>query len=461
MIRRLNLYGFCLRLVCYTLPFLAFVISGYLKSKLWIGIPSAIHPDDYFYLLLLTTLAWCIMAEHYKVSNVDELFLENTGMRGALSACLGTYAIILVLLFLMQNFGFSRLFIMLSAFVLLILTLAMRAAFRNIVRKQSNNLKPLRLLVVGADHYARRTAHRLLNGPFTSCRIVSYVRLPSQKVAVKNAPVSELDKLDALDINNTVDDIILALSPTDYSALPQLLRTFERYCVPIRAVIDIGGGIIVRDRLFQFGRLQMVNLGTTPVETVKYFMLKRGFDVLFATFVLALTSPLLLIVALAIRLTSSGPALFVQGRVGLNGRLFNMYKFRTMRVAPCKDGDTLWTTPDDPRRTPLGKHLRRTSIDELPQFINVLKGDMSVVGPRPERPFFVQKFLQEVSRYNNRHRLKVGITGWAQVNGLRGNTSIKRRIEYDLYYLQNWSFIFDLRIIFLTLWSGVFSKNAY
>jgi lipopolysaccharide/colanic/teichoic acid biosynthesis glycosyltransferase len=138
-----------------------------------------------------------------------------------------------------------------------------------------------------------------------------------------------------------------------------------------------------------------------------------------------------------------------------------MYKFRTMRVSQTADSDTRWTTEADPRRTRLGTLLRKTSLDELPQFINVLKGDMSVVGPRPERPHFVRQFLNDITRYNHRHCLKVGITGWAQVNGWRGDTSIDKRVEYDLYYLQNWSFTFDLRIIVMTVFSALISKNAY
>jgi lipopolysaccharide/colanic/teichoic acid biosynthesis glycosyltransferase len=153
----------------------------------------------------------------------------------------------------------------------------------------------------------------------------------------------------------------------------------------------------------------------------------------------------------------------MQERIGLNGKPFKMYKFRTMHMSETdsEEGDTRWTTQDDPRRTWLGVFLRKTSLDELPQFINVLKGDMSVVGPRPERPHFVRQFLQDVARYNHRHCLKVGITGWAQVNGWRGNTSINKRIEYDLYYLQNWSFTFDLRIIVMTIFSALIDRNAY
>jgi lipopolysaccharide/colanic/teichoic acid biosynthesis glycosyltransferase len=169
----------------------------------------------------------------------------------------------------------------------------------------------------------------------------------------------------------------------------------------------------------------------------------------------------MLAVAIVVKRTSRGPIFFRQERVGLNGQVFSMLKFRSMETAPTGESDTRWTVENDPRRTGFGAWLRRTSLDELPQFFNVLRGDMSVVGPRPERPYFVKQFLQEIHTYNSRHRLKVGITGWAQVNGWRGNTSIEKRVEHDLYYLQNWSFAFDLRIIFLTIWSGLLHRNAY
>ncbi len=198
-----------------------------------------------------------------------------------------------------------------------------------------------------------------------------------------------------------------------------------------------------------------------PSEDVTYTILKRSFDLVVGTAITILTAPIMLVIALAIRLTSTGTVLFVQNRVGLNGRLFSIYKFRTMSAGNPGEDDTRWTTADDPRRTRLGAFLRATNLDELPQLFNVLKGDMSLVGPRPERPYFVKKFQDDVAQYNTRHYLKVGMTGWAQVNGWRGDTSIAKRVEHDLYYLRNWSLWFDFKIIFLTLWRGFFSKNAY
>jgi lipopolysaccharide/colanic/teichoic acid biosynthesis glycosyltransferase len=169
----------------------------------------------------------------------------------------------------------------------------------------------------------------------------------------------------------------------------------------------------------------------------------------------------MVLIAIAVKLSSSGPVFFTQERVGINGQVFRMLKFRTMKVAPVSETDTLWTTPSDSRCTAIGAFLRRSSFDELPQFFNVLWGDMSVVGPRPERPHFVEKFNDEIDAYNARHHLKSGITGWAQVNGLRGDTDITKRVELDLYYIQNWSLIFDFQIILMTVFSGFFAQNAY
>ena len=206
--------------------------------------------------------------------------------------------------------------------------------------------------------------------------------------------------------------------------------------------MDVGEGIVARERLFQLGHMQMLDLTGTPAESLDYNLLKRAFDIVFSTVVLIIAAPAFALIMIAIRCTSTGPVFFSQKRLGLNGKLFPMLKFRTMKVCDGTESDTHWTTEDDEGRTRLGTLLRKTSLDELPQFINVLKGGMSLVGPRPERPHFVQKFLNDITRYNNRHWLKAGITGWAQVNGWRGDTSIQKRLEYDLYYLQNWSFFF-------------------
>jgi len=314
--------------------------------------------------------------------------------------------------------------------------------------------------VIGADNFARRAARRLVRSA-EWCRVVGFVRIPGQEVTKLQAPVYELDTLHELQLGHGIDDVLIAVPPTWLNALPQILAVTKKFCAPVRAVIDLGQGVVVRERLVRFGRLHVLDLADGSMDDLRYVLLKRIFDVAFSLLAIAITGPLMLVIAVAIWLKSPGPILFVQERVGLNGQTFRMYKFRTMALSSSGESDTRWTTANDPRRTRLGAFLRRSSLDELPQFFNVLKGEMSTVGPRPERPFFVKKFIQDVGLYHSRHRLKVGITGWAQVNGLRGDTSISKRIEYDLHYLQNWSFLFDLRIIFLTVWSGLFGSNAY
>ena len=235
----------------------------------------------------------------------------------------------------------------------------------------------------------------------------------------------------------------------------------EKLCVPTRIVIDLGEGIVLRDRLIDFGGFHMLDLRPTLAETGSYLVQKRIFDAFLSTCILLLALPFLLIIALAIKLSSKGPIFFVQDRVGLNGRVFKMFKFRTMRLGSREEEDTRWTSKADPRRTAVGTFLRRTNLDEMPQFLNVLRGDMSIVGPRPERPYYVERFLEQFDRYNTRHTFKAGITGWAQVNGWRGDTSIAKRVEYDLYYLRNWSLTFDLQIITMTFLRMFSSKNAY
>jgi exopolysaccharide biosynthesis polyprenyl glycosylphosphotransferase len=190
-------------------------------------------------------------------------------------------------------------------------------------------------------------------------------------------------------------------------------------------------------------------------------IVKRAMDIALSLAALVLLSPLLVVLALLVKLTSSGPVFYRQERCGLNGQPFKMLKFRSMRVDAEGQTGAVWARKDDPRRTPLGAFLRSTSLDELPQLINVLKGDMSLVGPRPERPVFIQQFSKTIPNYMARHCVKSGITGWAQVHGWRGNTSLRKRVQYDLYYITHWTPLLDLRILWMTLFRGLFHRNAY
>jgi len=462
--RRLSLVDFSLRLLVLLLPLGAFGVAAYVRFLMpfFPVDQEGIKYADYFGLLFLTTLVWAMAVEYYGLSRVEKLFPALTSARQAFWACLVTYVAITGATFFYRSASFSRLFVVFSATALFLMMLGTQQTFRDLLmRVQRGGKEYSRVLMVGADEFADRAARALRNSLVMPYTLVAYVRLPGQEPKVVGAPVIEFGAVKDLAARSRIDDVVIAVPPARLSEIPGIVTRLEFLSVPARAVLDLGPGVVLRDALFQAGDVTLLDLRVTPSESVAYSILKRSFDLVFASLVIPFTAPLLILIAIAIRLTSRGPVLFRQERIGLNGRAFGMYKFRTMRVGNLNESETRWTTRDDPRVTKLGALLRRTSLDELPQFFNVLKGDMSVVGPRPERPHFVEKFMNEVAQYNRRHYLKVGITGWAQVHGWRGDTSIAERVTCDLYYLNHWSIGLDIRIILLTLWKGLGSKNAY
>ena len=464
MIRsRLSFARLYLRVLTLLLPACAYFIAvkvrfGFnflLSRSAPAGLPS------YWAILLLTTIVWAIAAEESELWNVKQLYAPGGKTRRLIEALAFTYAVVMATGFLYRQASYSRLVIAISAVALFVLATLTRIAFRvslELLRKDGRN--EVKILVVGTDRFARRVGTSLLHGEVLPCRIMGFVRLPDQEIAV-DGPVYELDQIPVFSNGNSINDIIIALPAARLSEVQRIAPALEKLCVPTRVVIDLGEGVFLRDRLIDLGGIHMLDLRPTLAETGPYLFQKRIFDVTFSLLVLLLTLPITLLIALAIKLNSRGPVFFVQERVGLNGRVFRMFKFRTMSVGSREEGDTRWTCEKDPRRTTIGTFLRKTNLDELPQFLNVLHGDMSIVGPRPERPFFVERFLEEFDRYNSRHMFKAGITGWAQVNGWRGDTSIAKRVEYDLYYLRNWSLTFDLQIITMTLLRLFRSRNAY
>jgi len=461
--RRLKSAHFYLSLTVFLMPLAAFGVAGYLRfaTHLLPHYSADVDSRSYFALLLLTTILWAIVSEHFGLTSIENHFLVSPKSRRVLNACLVTLVGVLATTFFYRDITFSRLFIWMSGVNLFILTVFVQAIFaRAWVRNRSRQNPGFQVLIVGADDFAAKVARSLSSDPIAPCSIKGHVRLPGQ-VCSESLHVYELSDIEELAIGNGIDDVVIALPSRLLGDLPTLRERLSSLCAPLRLVIDVGEEVDSRQRLFTFGELLMLDLQTTYAESTLYVVLKRAFDLVLSCAVLLLGAPVFGLIALLIRLSSPGPVFFVQERVGLNGKLFPMFKFRTMAVSLQSDSDTRWTVKNDPRCTPLGRILRRTGLDELPQFFNVLKGDMSVVGPRPERPLLVQRFMQSVGSYNRRHFLKVGITGWAQVNGWRGNTSIDKRIEYDLYYVRHWTLSFDLLIVLLTLVRGFTDKNAY
>jgi Undecaprenyl-phosphate glucose phosphotransferase len=462
--RRLNTVQFVFTLTIFSMPMASFGLAAYLRfaTSLLPRYSSDADPSSYFGLLLLITVAWAIVTEHYKLIAIECPGLTLEKMRSVLSACLATYLAVLSITFFYRTFTFSRIFIWLSGISLFLLTLlALKMFDWAWAKSKSHHGVASTVLIAGADEFAASVAQSFLSDRVPACTIKGHIRLPGQVSVVMGAPVYELSDVEDLAIGHGIDDVILAIPPTLLGALPEIRRQLSPLCAPMRLVLDVGEPVDIRQQPFTLGNLLMLDLQTTAADSPLYVILKRAFDLAFSTCVLILAGPLFIVIALAIWVTSPGPIIFVQERVGLNGKLFRMFKFRTMNVASTEESDTRWTVKDDPRCTRVGKILRQSGLDELPQFFNVLKGDMSVVGPRPERPVLVQKFMQSVGNYNRRHYLKVGITGWAQVNGWRGDTSIDKRVEYDLYYVRHWTMSFDLLIVALTFIRSFTDKNAY
>ena len=271
--------------------------------------------------------------------------------------------------------------------------------------------------------------------------------------------IAELDNY--LAENRDIDEIIITLEIKDYDKLKTIISICEKLGIRTQIIPSYYKYFPAKPYVEEIGGLPLINIRYTPLDNILNKAIKRGIDIVGSLLAIIIFSPVMLIIAILIKLTSKGPIIFKQERIGLNRKPFIMYKFRSMRQQDPEEEKKDWTVKNDPRKTKIGAFIRKTSIDELPQFFNVLKGDMSLIGPRPERPFYVEKFKDEIPKYMVKHQVRPGITGWAQVNGWRGDTSIKKRIECDIYYIENWSLTLDIKIVILTFFKGFINNNAY
>lgn len=273
--------------------------------------------------------------------------------------------------------------------------------------------------------------------------------------------IGKIDNIDVILPISQLDEIAVTLALADYDRLEELVGICEKSGVHTKFIPDYNSLIPNKPYTEDINGLPVINIRYVPLSNTVNAIAKRTVDIIGSLLGIIVLSPFLLIVAIIIKCTSKGPIIFKQERVGLHNKTFNMYKFRTMYVQDKSEEVKKWTTKDDPRVTKVGKFFRKTSIDEFPQLFNILRGDMSLVGPRPERPQFVEKFREEIPRYMIKHQVRPGLTGWAQINGFRGDTSIRKRIDYDIYYIENWTMGFDIKIMFLTIFRGFINENAY
>jgi exopolysaccharide biosynthesis polyprenyl glycosylphosphotransferase len=458
MMSRVYVYNLSLRVLVYLLPLFAFGICGYLRFGTFsLDVPARQH---YLILFLFTQVAWILAANYSKISTVADLFWEYTGIRAAFFACFTTFLLQTALLVFARQLVISRTFLFSTNVILFLSVVAARNFFRLTSASSIWPRKCEKLLIVGTDQYAKRYVKLLRRIPFFDCKVEAYLQLPGQTVFVDDAPVINVAE-HPLPRALNVDEVVVAVPPSSYPNLSSAIEGLADLGKSIRAVFDLGPRLSFGSKLFQAGRLQMMNLAISPVESFAYTVAKRAFDLIAAIVGLFILSPIFLAIAALVKLSSPGPVLFRQERIGRHGKPFTLLKFRTMHCSSKTESDTVWTTRNDPRCTVIGTALRKFSLDELPQLLNVIRGNMSLVGPRPERPYFVAKFGEDFQKYNMRHRCHVGMTGWAQVHGLRGDTSISDRLEYDLYYMRNWTFGLDLQIIFRTAFVAFTGTHEY
>lgn len=371
---------------------------------------------------------------------------------------------IIVLLYIVKLNDYSRKMF----FIFYVLNIGLTSLSRLIVRKtlrtlraKGRNLK--HILLAGYSRAGEEYINRILGNPewgYVVCGILDdFVPAGTLYRGVK--VLGKIDNLHEILPENELDEIAITLSLKDYDRLEEIVSICEKFGVHTKFIPDYNSMIPSRPYTEELMGLPVINIRYVPLSNTLNSVAKRLVDIVGSLAGIVITSPIMLIAAIAVKISSPGPVIFKQERVGLHSKSFYMYKFRSMEQQKPSEEQKAWTVKNDPRVTGIGRILRKTSLDELPQLFNILRGDMSLVGPRPERPHFVEKFKEEIPRYMVKHQVRPGLTGWAQVNGYRGDTSIRKRIEYDLYYIENWSMLLDIKIIFRTFFTGFINKNAY
>lgn len=370
--------------------------------------------------------------------------------------------IFIMALYMLHQPHFSRQMMFIFYVINNVAEIIFRNCIRWVLRKIRNRgFNQKHILLVGYSRAAEGYIDRIKTNPQWGYHIMGIL---DDKVAVGTKyrgeqVIGKIKLLQNLLSENELDEIAITLGIAEYSKLEDIVAICEKSGVHTKFIPDYNNFIPTRPYTEDLLGLPVINIRRVPLNGGFNRFIKRVSDIVGSFLLIILFSPVMLVVALAVRFSSKGPVIYKQERVGLHNRNFVMYKFRSMKIERCDE--LHFTTQNDDRTTGIGRFIRRCSLDELPQLFNVLKGDMSLVGPRPERPEFVEKFREQIPRYMIKHQVRPGMTGWAQINGYRGNTSIRKRIEYDLYYIENWTFWFDIVILFQTIFKGFVNKNAF
>ena len=423
-----------------------YFFSWYLrfKSGLFVQDAGVLPAKTYFSALFLIIPGYLLLYSIFQLYMPRRVKSYRKELMDIIRANgIGFMIFILVLYFIKQE-HFSRQMLCIFFFINISLEFASRYLIRTILwkmRKQGLNQK--HILMIGESQMAEQYMDRLRENPKWGYQVFAHLK--------------DEEKLERILEGNELDEVVIALRAEDYGKLERIVDVCEKAGVHTKMIPDFGNVISTRPYIEDVQGIPVIHVRRVPLNIMRNRVAKRAVDLIGATVAIILFSPVMLLTALVVAFTEEGSVIYRQERVGLHNQVFYMYKFRSMIMQDEEEEKTEWSTRNDPRITPVGKLIRRTSIDELPQLFNVLKGEMSLVGPRPERPQFVQKFRDEIPRYMVKHQVRPGMTGWAQINGYRGDTSIEKRIEYDLYYIENWTMGLDLKILVLTFFKGFFN----
>ena len=425
---------------------------------------GALDAGIYFGYLYFVVPEYLILYYFFNMYAPKRAIRRKYELEGIIKANAAGIAVFIVFLYMVKQEHFSR--FMMGAFFLLNVTFTaiFRTVIRNLLlyfRKKGYNLKYI--LLIGYSRAAEEYITRINANPQWGYVVRGILddRVPSGTIYKGVKVVGRIENIRYILPENKLDEIAITLALKDYDHLEYIVDLCEKSGVHTKFIPDYNSLVPSHPYTEDLMGLPVINIRYVPLTNTLNWVSKRAVDIAGAFLGILISSPVMLLAALAVRLTSRGPVIFKQERVGLHNKTFKMYKFRTMEVQKPTSEQKAWTVKGDPRVTKVGKFLRCTSLDELPQLFNILMGEMSLVGPRPERPLFVEKFKEEIPRYMIKHQVRPGLTGWAQVNGYRGDTSIRKRIEYDLFYIENWTMSMDFKIMFLTLFKGFVNKNAY
>mgnify|MGYP002768990994 FL=1 len=430
---------------------------------------TALSAETYFRTLYFIVPGYLILYGIYNLYSSKRSSRIRVEVAGIFKANTVGIGLVMISFFMLSTsvdgvVDFSRTLILLFYVINMILTFLYRMLVRKFlyfIRRKGNNLK--HVILVGYSRAAEAYLDRIASNPQWGYVVHGILddHVPRGTLYRGVKVLGSLGNLEYILPENKMDEIAITLSLEDYDSLEHIVDLCERAGVHTKFIPDYGSLFPSRPYTEDLMGLPVINIRYVPLSNTWNALMKRLVDIFGSIFCIILFSPVMLFAAIGTRVTSKGPIIYRQTRIGLHSKPFTMYKFRTMRVQSAEEEKKGWTIPGDDRVTKFGSFLRRTSIDEMPQFFNVLTGKMSLVGPRPERPQFVDKFREEIPRYMVKHQVRPGITGWAQINGYRGDTSIRKRIEHDIYYIENWSLGFDFRILFLTVFKGFINKNAY